>query len=869
MKPRAIVLFVALLLAAGPARSTTVTGTMKDIQGNLLSGTGDYATLQLMNFGSNVPRVLGTNIVVQTQPLRVTPAQLQAGVTIQGNYTITPAGTFYRVAFFQGGKSFRSADHLICVVTAGGCSADVGSYNLDLATPLTTTPVVAPPTGDSTYLRLDAGNTANTDTYPFTFGKLAVLGTGSEADFESASVARPFRRLAYASFPGTCTANREFLERSDPAMPGQVVYVCNSGGNGWDLVGGGGLEAYPQWWGAVGQKQTHHVLSTAANTTITISDKYDPFVASDAGKTIRVILRNAATLEDFETTISSVTSATQAVVAQAPTITSTTGEAYWFPSTEDATAAIQAAVNSGAGTVRFIKGVYVTTAPITNVRATVKLLGDGTRNSIILMRKSSTGDSFTLTDMMHPTLEGLTVVGPGMDATAGGAVRINHSDFDNVEGLKINDVLVSHVADSGFVITTPILSTIMNSKVLFGAGHGFHIQGGTTTDLINDYASTVVGAGVLIENGAAIMGVQGGATESAGIGILIRDSYSVSVDHYDTEAQIDRSFAAPAAAPLLSATAGGTVTPGTYYWKFCWMHGVAPSPESAESLQLTVVAGANQTITANLGTVPAGVHVARIYSTLVNGASGSEGFLKDITGLTPGTTGYATKTTAFTSVGAVPPTFWYDGHGYVVSNSKKVSISNSHSRDLPLTDSRHYLVTDNSSEVSIARPRVVQGGVTPTYDVELTAGSADNELVTSLASARILNSGTNTLRRNGGLSSSWGSTLWSPYYSGGLPAPPALLKQFVNSYPVKVVRISAFATAGAGGTLGSQFQMTDGTNNCNTAQAMLPVATVFSSDVPTGTCAFAAGSTLSLRTIADDHTTRPGSTVFTVEMVGL
>ncbi len=63
--------------------------------------------------------------------------------------------------------------------------------------------------------------------------------TGTQ-DFESASVTRPFRRLAYASFPGTCTANREFLERSDPGTAGQVVYVCNSSGNGWDLVGDGG-----------------------------------------------------------------------------------------------------------------------------------------------------------------------------------------------------------------------------------------------------------------------------------------------------------------------------------------------------------------------------------------------------------------------------------------------------------------------------------------------------------------------------------------------------------------------------------------------------------------------------------------------------
>ena len=59
-------------------------------------------------------------------------------------------------------------------------------------------------------------------------------------DFEGGSVTRPFRRLAFASFPGTCTINREFLERSDPAVAGQVVYVCNAAGTGWDLVGDGG-----------------------------------------------------------------------------------------------------------------------------------------------------------------------------------------------------------------------------------------------------------------------------------------------------------------------------------------------------------------------------------------------------------------------------------------------------------------------------------------------------------------------------------------------------------------------------------------------------------------------------------------------------
>ncbi len=86
--------------------------------------------------------------------------------------------------------------------------------------------------------------------------------TGTQ-DFEGAVVSRPFRRLAFASFPGTCTANREFLERSDPAVAGQVVYVCNSTGNGWDLVGDGG------GGGGLGDPGANGVVvRTALNTTV-------------------------------------------------------------------------------------------------------------------------------------------------------------------------------------------------------------------------------------------------------------------------------------------------------------------------------------------------------------------------------------------------------------------------------------------------------------------------------------------------------------------------------------------------------------------------------------------------------------------------
>ncbi len=89
--------------------------------------------------------------------------------------------------------------------------------------------------------------------------------TGTQ-DFESTTVSRPFRRLAFASFPGTCTANREFLERSDPATAGQVVYVCNAAGTGWDLVGDGGSGGGSSW-NAITNPTAAQALTMGANNT--------------------------------------------------------------------------------------------------------------------------------------------------------------------------------------------------------------------------------------------------------------------------------------------------------------------------------------------------------------------------------------------------------------------------------------------------------------------------------------------------------------------------------------------------------------------------------------------------------------------------
>ena len=144
------------------------------------------------------------------------------------NGTLTPAkggtganNTATSGRYLRGdGTNFVSSS--VAAAGAGGCTNQFVRAGNDNAAPTCAT--VAKADAAATFVHTDQSNTYSTGTQ----------------DFEASAVTRPFRRLAFASFPGSCTANREFLERSDPATAGQVIYVCNSGGNGWDLVGDGG-----------------------------------------------------------------------------------------------------------------------------------------------------------------------------------------------------------------------------------------------------------------------------------------------------------------------------------------------------------------------------------------------------------------------------------------------------------------------------------------------------------------------------------------------------------------------------------------------------------------------------------------------------
>ena len=65
-----------------------------------------------------------------------------------------------------------------------------------------------------------------------------LLTSFGSADFSNGSSTAPVRAVLSANTPVTCLASRELLIKTD-ALPGQQLFICNSAGNGYILLGDG------------------------------------------------------------------------------------------------------------------------------------------------------------------------------------------------------------------------------------------------------------------------------------------------------------------------------------------------------------------------------------------------------------------------------------------------------------------------------------------------------------------------------------------------------------------------------------------------------------------------------------------------------
>lgn len=179
-------IFVLLFLIAArwsPATATTVSGTLKAPDGAPVTGTIEF-TLSQQAKTTTPPVTFAPSKTTCT----VTAGLIAAGCSVQGNDTLTPAGTFYRVRVLD-------SNNVVVVpstnYTFSGAAVDLGSL------PVTATETLVPPTGSVTGNlnvtgNLTVGGSATFGADPEDFFHLRLLG--QTADPSTAALGSVFHR---------------------------------------------------------------------------------------------------------------------------------------------------------------------------------------------------------------------------------------------------------------------------------------------------------------------------------------------------------------------------------------------------------------------------------------------------------------------------------------------------------------------------------------------------------------------------------------------------------------------------------------------------------------------------------------------------
>lgn len=146
-----------LLLSASAFASVTVTANLRNVSTSAQSASIRF---QLQNCGSNVPRVIGTGVIVKTQ--YEFSANASTGIatgSIYGNDEIDCGGaenSVYAVSYLVNGIPATGIPTKTYVINASS-----GTWDASMASPTSSIPSVEPPVGDNAYLRLDGGNASS------------------------------------------------------------------------------------------------------------------------------------------------------------------------------------------------------------------------------------------------------------------------------------------------------------------------------------------------------------------------------------------------------------------------------------------------------------------------------------------------------------------------------------------------------------------------------------------------------------------------------------------------------------------------------------------------------------------------------------
>lgn len=164
-------LLILILLCSFASATTTVTGKIQNLgTGNVTSGA--FVRFWLRGCSGNQPRVNGTSVIGPSQGgVYFYDIAADGSGNVSGILFSTRDATGLLGGDIECGGSLTAVWYGMQIFSAGKGGPETpihaksgGILDITSITPITTNPVITAPTGDATYLRLDAGNSPITGT---------------------------------------------------------------------------------------------------------------------------------------------------------------------------------------------------------------------------------------------------------------------------------------------------------------------------------------------------------------------------------------------------------------------------------------------------------------------------------------------------------------------------------------------------------------------------------------------------------------------------------------------------------------------------------------------------------------------------------
>lgn len=223
---RKIFAVAALFLAINSYASVSVSGNLQDLTGTAVTSR-TFVRFIIRGCAGNQARFTGTaSLTPNYEDFTPDVAGAFSGTLYDSLAEISCGGsvgnTWYGVVIYRDGKPGPEVPY----------NVTGASFNLNSATPNATSPVVSAPTGDSTYLRLDGGNTMAGNILPDTNGTRPLGSTSARWDlFANAIDSDSFVKLRASTAP-TCLASIGFIWYDTSA---NRLKFCDNGGSAFQL----------------------------------------------------------------------------------------------------------------------------------------------------------------------------------------------------------------------------------------------------------------------------------------------------------------------------------------------------------------------------------------------------------------------------------------------------------------------------------------------------------------------------------------------------------------------------------------------------------------------------------------------------------